>query len=243
MSDGYSDKSQCQEKQDARNWMNKQLTQHQREQCHIVVVGFIPAKNGMMARFVCDDIQDYIHRGRSNKRIIACGVGKALVKTRTGLKEMTAAEWAHQQYGVIASPVADVVETVAWAVSAGYKLGSVNADLCGYVSSVGTIGSSILRFVSCPVFLTYVRFRDGLGVECKPNDAPEVKDVRRIQALRDITGIGAYDRFTYQSRTPGSNGSPMCVSVFKRRYNCGICGMLDYHPSHHKKICDGKMEY
>ncbi len=242
MAHSYSNKTNSPDKWAARKAMYDNLTPTQKLGYHVVIVGWVKGVG-----FTCDDIPYLISQGIKANKIIACGFGKEYVKEFAYL-QMNARDWAHRKYGVIASGVEDVVETVSWAQENGLKLGSVNVDLCtSLITSIWVAKAALAKVNNaCPVFYTYCRRKDGLKYRyAKESDTSEFKDMRRKEYINTQLNRlpKTEDRFYYRSVVRDNNGkvvkdgSNMCATIFRKQYKCGKCKLMGEHPSQHQKHC------
>jgi hypothetical protein len=226
----YTDKSDSIQKNLTRKAAYDTLTRPQLDRCHIVIVGYLEDR---LEPFQCGDIAELLGRGVAANHIIVCGgldskgrQGYMLYGDNLNIERLTAGEWAEREFGCIASPYPFIQDCVKWAVAQGLKLGSVNADLCSGLRFAIPVVKSILKATDCPVFLTSCRNRDGLGNE-----------ENRQKWLKEHISLAPDKQKKYQSKTENSKGSPMLVSIWKRRYKCSRCGQVDKHPAIHGKVC------
>lgn len=226
----YSDKTLSPGKQSARLFAYKHMTPAQKKKYHILIVGFDKDRG----TFQCDDIPHLISLGVMPEHIIACGFGHATYKGAW----VSASTWAAMVYGVVASDHEDIVATVLWAVRVGYKLGTVNVDLCGSVLQAGIVGA-IMAVVGKDslIFFTHCYRKDGLGGGDKAGTRLAYLE-RKLHRRPD--SYMPYQSTGYDSNQRIINkGMAMCVNVFKRTYSCSKCTKVVEHPARHKKQCKG----
>jgi hypothetical protein len=165
---------------------------------------FLTGKHIVIASRKCGDIRHLIDHGIKPSNIIACDVDYV-------------ARAMASRLGATLSPKNTIEETVRWAFQTYGKanIASINVDLCAGVEK----GTEILAdvFSTCEankykgaIFFTFFR----------PNRKGGMKGKDNIDYITTSVGIGdEYFAknglvFPYQSYTPNSVGSPMCMIAF-----------------------------
>ena len=191
----------------------------------------------------CGDIRYLLSLGVAPSKIIACDIDPA---ARVKAKE----------FGVVVSPYPSVQDTVLWAIASGFKIASINVDLCASLVEACPIlapvldAATCLQAAACLVFFTYRRGRDAAVLrrysKLHADDARKLYLMVEAGRFPDLTD-------TYHSFTRTSQGSAMAANVFtirgkpglkpkvelpKRKYGCSACGGVDLpHPMIHRKLC------
>lgn len=184
----------------------------------------------------CGDIKFLLSMGVSPTLIVACDVDPK-------------AREAAAQYGVVISPHPRIEDTVEWAYSMGYNIGSVNIDLCETMLNctpvVASVHATIRRLgIKCVVMYTFARHRDATVLHTFPYLSPEGARLAYMCAA-GVPGPTIMDG--YQSYTWSSIGSPMGFYMWKvsgkrgrkAGYMCHACHEMGDHPSKHRKVCKG----
>jgi hypothetical protein len=226
----YKDKSRSDEKHTARTRGYSHLVEWMIRLFHVVIVGWDEKTN----QFTCDDIPHLnMNHGIPYERIIVCGFGCEYRCKRPCSHESRAVRWAQQHYpGVIASPFTGIVETVKWVLEQGFRLGSVNVDLCGALATALPIVCQVLAMVHRSLVLFTHNRRHNV------NDEVREKLVTRECGRKPDDHLNYYSGTAREDGGHNRDGTAMRVNVFLPRYKCGTCGKLGAHPSLHE--CDDK---